>query len=308
MTTSLTGPAGARHPSRGAGPRAGGVASHPALPVAGWDALASDGSVVRIRPIRPDDEAALNAMNERVSDRSVYLRFFRINRRGADEHAHHLATDDDGHVALVAEDGGRLVGVASYELMRAGEAEMAFLLDDAVQGRGIGTLLLEQLAATARENGIQRLRADTWRRTRRCCASSPTPGFEQVRRLDSGVVELVLDTAYRPSTLERMADRERAAEDRSLHRLFSPGAVAVIGAGRTPGGIGHEVLRNIVNGGFTGRRVRGESARGPGRGPAGVPVDRGRARRRSTSRSSRSRPSRCARCSPSAAPRVSRAR
>ena len=81
---------------------------------------------------------------------------------------------------------------------------------------------------------------------------SRASGFEQVRRLDSGVVELVLDTAYRPSTLERMADRERAAEDRPLHRLFSPGAVAVIGAGRTPGGIGHEVLRNIVNGDFTG--------------------------------------------------------
>src|SRR6185503_18168967 len=69
---------------------------------------------------------------------------------------------------------------------------------------------------------------------------------------DSGVVELALDTAYRPSTLERMADRERAAEDRSLHRLFSPRAVAVIGAGRTAGGIGHEVLLNVVKGNFTG--------------------------------------------------------
>ncbi|MFI6832547.1 GNAT family N-acetyltransferase [Kribbella sp. NPDC050241] len=221
-------------------------------PGAGWDVLASDGSVVRIRPLREDDEPALDAMNERVSDRSIYLRFFGISRSLAGQFSHHLATDHDGHVALVAEYGDQLVGVASYEPLRAGEAEMAFLLEDSVHGRGIGTLLLEQLAATARENGIQRLRADTLAENAPMLRVFAGSGFEQVRKLDSGVVELVLDTAYRPSTLERMADRERAAGDRSLHRLFSPRAVAVIGAGRTPGGIGHEVLLNVVKGNFTG--------------------------------------------------------
>ncbi|MGW1344474.1 bifunctional acetate--CoA ligase family protein/GNAT family N-acetyltransferase [Kribbella sp. NPDC002412] len=220
--------------------------------LAGWDVLASDGSVVRIRPVRADDEPALGAMNERVSDRSMYLRFFGISRSMADEHMHHLVADHDGHVALVAEYDDRVVGVASYEPLRPGEAEMAFLLEDSVQGRGIGTLLLEQLAATARENGVQRLRADTLAENAGMLRVFADSGFEQVRRLESGVVELVLDTAYRPSTLERMADRERAAEDRSLHRVFAPRAVAVIGAGRTPGGIGHEVLQNLVRGNFTG--------------------------------------------------------
>jgi acyl-CoA synthetase (NDP forming)/RimJ/RimL family protein N-acetyltransferase len=221
-------------------------------PGAGWDVLASDGSVVRIRPLRDEDEPALEAMNERVSDRSIYLRFFGISRSLAEDHTRHLTTTHDGHVALVAEYGDQLVGVASYEPLRAGEAEMAFLLEDSVHGRGIGTLLLEQLAATARENGIQRLRADTLAENAPMLRVFAGSGFEQVRKLDSGVVELVLDTAYRPSTLERMADRERAAEDRSLHRLFSPRAVAVIGAGRTAGGIGHEVLLNVVKGNFTG--------------------------------------------------------
>ncbi|MER7246899.1 GNAT family N-acetyltransferase [Kribbella sp. NPDC000426] len=219
---------------------------------AGWDVLASDGSVVRIRPVRADDEPALEAMNGRVSDESIYLRFFGINRLMADEYTRHLAVEHDGHVALVAEYGGDLVGIASYELLRPGEAEMAFLVQDSVHGRGIGTLLLEQLAATARENGIQRLRADTLGENAKMLRVLVDSGFEQARRLDSGVVELVLDTAYHPLTLERMADRERAAENRSLHRLFSPQTVAVIGAGRKPGGIGHEVLRNIVKGGFTG--------------------------------------------------------
>ncbi len=221
-------------------------------PGAGWDVLASDGSVVRIRPLREDDEPALQAMNLRVSDRSIYLRFFGINRSAADEQTHHLTTAHDGHVALVAEYGGQLVGVASYEPLRTGEAEMAFLLEDSVHRRGIGTLLLEQLAAVARENGVLRLRADTLVENAGMLRVFAGSGFEQVHKLDSGVVELVLDTAYRPSTLERMADRERAAGDRSLHRLFSPRGVAVIGAGRTPGGIGHEVLMNIVKGNFSG--------------------------------------------------------
>ncbi|TCC16071.1 bifunctional GNAT family N-acetyltransferase/acetate--CoA ligase family protein [Kribbella sindirgiensis] len=221
-------------------------------PGAGWDVLASDGSVVRIRPVRVDDEPALRAMNSRVSDESIYLRFFGINRMMADEYTDHLATEHDGHVALVAEHAGDVVGIASYENLRSGEAEMAFLLQDSVHGKGIGTLLLEQLAATARENGIQRLRADTLGENAKMLRVLADSGFEQVRRLDSGVVELVLDTAYHPLTLEKMADRERAAENRSLQRLFAPRTVAVIGAGRTPGGIGHEVLRNIVSGGFTG--------------------------------------------------------
>lgn len=223
-----------------------------ASPETGWDVLAADGSVVRIRPIREDDEPSLNAMNERVSDESMYLRFFGMNRNMATDYAHHLAAELGDHVALVAEYGDQVVGVASYEGLRAGEAEMAFLLQDSVQGRGIGTLLLEQLAATARERGIERLRADTLGENGKMLRVLAGSGFEQVRRLDSGVVELVLDTAYHPLTLEKIAERERAAENRSLQRLFSPRTVAVIGAGRKPGGIGHELLHNIVKGGFTG--------------------------------------------------------
>jgi acyl-CoA synthetase (NDP forming)/GNAT superfamily N-acetyltransferase len=250
MTTSLTGPADASsEPGQGPGQAA---ASHPAIPLAGWDALAADGSVVRIRPIRPDDEGPLKAMNQRLSDRSVYLRFFSSNRVGADVQAHHLATGGVEHQALVAEVSGQVIGVASYEVLRAAEAEMAFLLDDAVHGRGIGTLLLEQLAAVAREAGIRRLIADTLAENVPMLRVFANSGFEQTRRFDSGVVELTLDTAYSARTLDRMAERERRAEDRSLQPLFSPASVAVIGAGRTPGGIGHEVLRSLA-GSYQGR-------------------------------------------------------
>lgn len=200
----------------------------------GWDALAADGSVVHIRPVRADDEQALDELNHRVSDRTIYLRFFALSRYAADQHTHHLTTADplDGPVALVAEVDGGVVGVASYEPMCKDEAEMAFLVDDAVHGRGIGTLLLEQLAAVARERGIRHLHADTLAENGPMLRVFMDSGFTEVHELGDGLVELSMDTAYAARTLDRMAERERAAEKRSLKPLLAPRSVAVIGAGR----------------------------------------------------------------------------
>ncbi|WP_405059973.1 GNAT family N-acetyltransferase [Kribbella sp. NBC_01505] len=220
----------------------------------GWDTLTIDGSVVHLRPVRADDEAALQALNHRVSDRSIYRRFFAVDRHGADIQAHHLVAPAAGArpVALIAEIAGQVVGVGSFELIRTGAAEMAFLVDDAVHGRGIGTLLLEQLAAVAREQGIQHLVAETLVDNGPMLSVFTRSGFDQVHTLDHGVVELSLNTDYAPTGTDQMAERERAAGDRSLSRLLTPASVAVIGAGRTTGGIGHEVLANLVEGGFTG--------------------------------------------------------
>ncbi|WP_112237812.1 bifunctional acetate--CoA ligase family protein/GNAT family N-acetyltransferase [Kribbella monticola] len=221
----------------------------------GWDVLAADGSVVHLRPICRADEPALKAINHRVSDRSIYLRFFALSRLNADEHTHHLvgADPEHGYVALVAELDGAVVGVASYEPMRADEAEMAFLVDDAVHGRGIGTLLLEQLAAVARERGIRKLHADTLAENAPMLRLFLDSGFREVHQLDSGLVELTLDTEYDVRTLDKMAERESIAESRSLKPVLAPSSIAVIGAGRRAGGIGHEVLRNLADSGFTGR-------------------------------------------------------
>lgn len=246
------------------------------LPVAttGWDALAADGSVVHLRPVRPDDEDALSQLHRRASDRSIYLRYFAVNRAAADRQSQHLvqAQPADRHIVLVAEEGGRLVGVGSLEPMGDGQAEVAFLVDDAQHGRGLGTLLLEQLAALARERGIHHLRADTLVENGPMLRVFAASGFEQVRTIDSGVVELSLSTTYTPGTPDPIAQRERAAEERSLAPVFAPGAVAVVGAGRWSGGIGHEVLVNLVAGGFTGRLFAVNPNSNPGDQIAGVPA------------------------------------
>jgi GNAT superfamily N-acetyltransferase len=161
--------------------------------------LATDGSVVHIRPLRADDEEALKALNHRVSDRSIYLRFFALDRHGADAQAHHLpgarttterkvaATPlGDHHVALIAEVAGRTVDVGTFELIRAGAAEMAFLVDDAAQGRGIGTLLLEltDLLADRRWCGLPLADLDPTEMV--CIAAMRTPARRIPRREAGG--------------------------------------------------------------------------------------------------------------------------
>jgi len=120
--------------------------------VVDYEALTSDGGVVRIRTASPGDGPALRSLHERVSDDNLYLRFFTTNRSAAAAYAEGLVArqQDDGHVVLVAEAEGEIVAVAGYERITPAEAEVAFLVDDSQHGRGIGTLLLEQLVVLAR--------------------------------------------------------------------------------------------------------------------------------------------------------------
>ena len=231
------------------------ITADQAIAAAGWDALAADGTVVHLRPVRHDDEDALRQLHERVSDRSIYLRFFTLNRGAGAVQSRHMAetAPADGHAVLVAEAGGRLVGVGSLEPLGNGEAEVAFLVDDAYHGRGLGTLLLEQLAALARDRGIQHLRAETLTENAAMLRVFADSGYTQIRSISEGVVDLSLNTSYAPTTIDRIAERERSAERLSLEPLLSPRAVVVVGAGRGRGGIGHEVLLSLIESGFTGR-------------------------------------------------------
>lgn len=220
-----------------------------------YEALTSDGGVVRIRTTGPQDASSLQELHERISDDNLYLRFFSTNRAVAAEYVERLVArhQSDDHVALVAEDDGEIVAVASYERTAADEAEVAFLVDDSQHGRGIGTLLLEQLVVLARERGIRRLVADTLSRNADMLRVFADSGLVEERHISGGVVDLALGTAPAPGAIAGLDDRERVAEQHSLTPVLAPHTVAVIGAGRRPGGAGHEILRSIVEGGFTGQ-------------------------------------------------------
>jgi L-amino acid N-acyltransferase YncA len=125
----------------------------------GVDALLSNGSVATVRPVTPADLAGLLALHRKASDRNRRLRFFASGLTLADAYVQHLVHARDGHFAVVAEQDGELIGVASAVPLSAGEAEVALFVADRLHHTGVGTLLLEHLATAARTSGLQRFTA-----------------------------------------------------------------------------------------------------------------------------------------------------
>jgi RimJ/RimL family protein N-acetyltransferase len=126
----------------------------------------SDGATLRLRPIRPDDELRLVDLFARLSPRTVYQRFFRAyDRLPAEWYQRFANVDYLTRLALVAEEQGAegplLRAVASYEPGEtAGTAEIAIVVEDAWQGRGLGPVLLDALLATAEARGLRTFTAD----------------------------------------------------------------------------------------------------------------------------------------------------
>jgi len=124
-----------------------------------------NGRAIEIRALRPEDRAGLLAAVGRTSDQSLYRRFFAFKRGFTDQEVDfYLNVDFVGHVALVAllEDNGRpvIVGGCRYIVGPPGQAEVAFAVDDAHQGQGVGTALMRHLVAIARGAGLKELIAD----------------------------------------------------------------------------------------------------------------------------------------------------
>ena len=122
------------------------------------------------------------------------------------------------------------------------EAEVAFLVDDASQGHGIGTILLEHLASEARRHGIRRFVANTLAENHKMLRVFSDAGFVRQYQRDAEVVRVVLDIEPSPEALAAADARDRMAIVRSMAVLLEPGSIAVIGAGRQRGTIGHELL------------------------------------------------------------------
>ncbi|HEY7050449.1 MAG TPA: GNAT family N-acetyltransferase [Jatrophihabitantaceae bacterium] len=217
------------------------------------DAVRADGGLVHIRPISSDDRAALLELDERVSERSIYLRFFTVSRHAADVYVPSLVRPPDAdHQALVALVGGQIVGVASFERVTATSAEIAVLIDDHVQHEGIGTLLIEHLASCARRYGIKRFIADVLSENATMINVIRRLGFNLAIKSDYSTFHITIDLEPSAAVIAAVDDRERTADVASMQAVLAPRSVAVVGASVRPRAVGHEVLRNILDSGYTG--------------------------------------------------------
>lgn len=217
------------------------------------DVLLADGSVAVVRPLGPGDAGALRRLHRELSAQSLWLRFFSVGRATAEAYVDHLLLDHP--LTLVVEKDGQLLGVATAEPVDTRTAEVSFVVQDGRHGLGMGSLLLEHLAAAARDRGITTFLAEVLLENHAMLDVLGDAGFAQTRRVDRDTVAVRLDTDLSEQGLAVVDARERRAEARSLHPLLRPHGVAVVGVRSDGQGVGRAVLDNIRAGGFTGDLV-----------------------------------------------------
>ncbi|MCB4207662.1 bifunctional GNAT family N-acetyltransferase/acetate--CoA ligase family protein [Arthrobacter sp. UM1] len=219
------------------------------------DVVLRDGSTAHLRPITPADSDLLQQFHQGQSANSIYLRFFTYKAKlSSKELARFTQVDYTDRVAFVLTRGERIVGIGRYDRLPHDEssAEVAFNIADSFQGKGLGSILLEHLAAAARERGVKRFVAEILPENRKMMTVFIEAGYEVSRKFDDGVIALEFDVASTARSLEVMASREQRAESMSVADILTPSSVAVIGASRKWGSIGQRVLEGILESGFSG--------------------------------------------------------
>jgi acetate---CoA ligase (ADP-forming) len=213
-----------------------------------------DGSTLRVRPIRADDEEELSRFFSKLSLESRVFRFFAAVTNAGASIKRMMDVDYSARYGLVAVSGAghEIVGHAMYVLMDTRKAELALAVADEYQGRGLGTILLGQLAQAAAEAGIDVLEAVVRPENHRMLGVLRESGFPVQSRSEPGEIHAELPTELTPEALMRFEDRERIAAVAAATHLVSPKSVAVIGASRTRGSIGGELFHNLLSYGFTG--------------------------------------------------------
>ena len=217
------------------------------------DVLLSDGSAVQIRPIRPEDADAIVAMHARFSERTRYLRYFspypRIPARDLDRFVKVDHRDREAIVVLNRRGEGpaELVAVGRYERLgpQAPDAEVAFVVADAFQGQGIGSVLLEHLAAAAEPAGITRFVAEVLPENGAMLRVFADAGYQVAREYADGVVHLTFPIAPTERSRRVQADRERRTEARSVARLLKPRGIALYGVSASGSGVGAALARHL---------------------------------------------------------------
>ncbi len=221
------------------------------------DVILRDGSTLRLRPPARGDADAILDFFRALSEQSLYMRFHGFPSLGPEVVEQVLDSDWAERGALLGslvDDGTeRVVALANYARLRdPSVAEAAFAVADGYQRRGVGTRLVEQLAARAARHGIERFVAEVLPDNRRMLGVFEALGFELTRELAGGEVEITFPIARTERFEEMLAERDHVAVTASLRPFFEPRSVAVIGASRRRGTIGGELFRNVIEADFQG--------------------------------------------------------
>lgn len=216
------------------------------------DVLLRDGSTLRLHASTPGDFEDIKAFYDALSPESRYFRFHGYGRTDVVARAEAEASGVD-RLALLGRHDGRVVAVASYDGLREpGVAEIALAVADRFQGRGIGTRMLEQLAAIGAGRAVHRFDAEVMWENRPMLGVFEGVGFAVRREGSFGELTISLDITPSEAVIERIDERDHFAAIASLQPILAPASVAVVGAAAAPGNVGCRLLANIIAGGFQG--------------------------------------------------------
>ena len=212
-----------------------------------------DGSTVHVRPVRSGDKAAIRRFLDGVSPESIGFRFF-----GAADldwvSDWSVNVDYADRFGLVAESGTPrcIIAHAVYVRENPERAELAFLVADAWQGKGISTVLLAHLAAVAEEHGISTFTAEVLPHNHQMIMVFRESGFPVERRSTPDAISIELPTSLSAGALARFDERERTAAVAAVRSFLEPRSVAVIGASRRRETVGGAILHNLISSQFRG--------------------------------------------------------
>ncbi|MGE5274034.1 MAG: GNAT family N-acetyltransferase [Verrucomicrobiota bacterium] len=222
------------------------------------DVILRTGGTLRLRPPAGRDADAVLAFLGHLSEQSVYRRFHGFPALRAETVEPFLDPDWHDRGALIGTmsadgRGEQVVALANYVRLRdPARAEVAFAVADALQGQGVGTRLLEQLAATAAAGGISTFVAEVMPDNEPMLRVFADAGFAVSRRLEGGTTEVRLEIAPTEEYRAAVDERDHIAVVASLAPFFKPKTVAVVGASTRRGSIGGELFRNILDSNFEG--------------------------------------------------------
>ncbi len=217
-----------------------------------------DGTTATIHVASPQDEPALVDFFKRLSPESRRSRFFSDSKPGESAIGQMCDDSDPTRVLtmIVTRLSGsgeqRIIATGSYFSVNETTAEVAVTVEDASQGKGLGTLLLERMSLLAIQHGFTEFRAITDTNNKAMLEVFRNSGFPVTERYDDGFVTVEFSVLPGADSVAKTEMRDRLFTAASMRPFFKPSSVAVVGASRKPSSIGYRIMEGLVLSRFQG--------------------------------------------------------
>jgi len=233
-------------------------ARHPAQELPTNEIILRDGRSMRLRPVRPEDATRWAVFFSRLDPQSRASLLEVEQGHGAGEEVARYAgaspSESHAYVATVGEgDQEQVVAVGSWDALPGGKAAaVALAVDAAMQSRGVGTALLEELAGAAIQVGFEQFEARATAENTGLLEMLDRSGFSVKKRLEDGIYHYIIDLTQAEQFVKEHSYREHIARATGVRHILCPRSIAVIGASRNPASIGGAIFRNLLRSNFTG--------------------------------------------------------